>query len=80
MVVQHHLKTPPRHGPPKDVLVITVGEVIATQLTTELSKLFAQRHMMQHIRGQVESIKVGIRSAADACNLRGVAEIPGLPP
>ena len=79
MVVQHHLKTPPGHGPPKDVLVIAVGEVIAAQLTTELSELFAQRHMMQNIRRQVERI-VGVGGVAHPRHLKGIAQIPGLPP
>ncbi len=37
----HHLKTPPRHSPPNDILVVLVEKVVATQLDAELLELLA---------------------------------------
>ena len=45
-IIQHHLETPTGHGTPEDVLIVFVGEVVATQLATELAELLAQGNVM----------------------------------
>ena len=77
----HHLKTPPWHGTPNDVLVVLVGEVVAAQLDAEFLELFAESDMMQHIRRQVvgKELLFVIRGAAATRHLNGIAQVPGLP-
>lgn len=78
-VIHHHFETAAGHGTPNHVLIRHVGEVVATQLETELPPLLASRHVMQHIRLQIEPVGIGIRSVAVARHLQSISEIPSPP-
>ena len=71
----HHLKTPPWHGAPNDVLVVLVGEVVAAQLDAELLQLLAKGNMMQHIRRKVvgKELLFVVGGAAATRHFYGVA-------
>lgn len=74
-ILPHHLKTPTRHSPPNDILVVRVEEVVAAQLDAELLELLAYGDMVQHVGGQVVSEKLlgVVGGAAATCDFYGVA-------
>ena len=74
-ILPHHLKTPPWHGAPDDILVVFVGEVVAAQLDAELLELLAEGDVMKHIRRKVvgKKLLLAVGGATATRQLNGIA-------